>query len=298
MTTDDDFKRLVRARISRTGESYSTARANLLGRRRDRGAGTPSVTSADDLTALIHRASSSFRTARGEARWSYNGGIGEALRRANGEAPKGPEEWMDWEPWVETFSVRPPYNLRLDRQGGKTDRLPKLRVLNDREWWAAGTDLAGEDVLVLHGSPEAFPQSWRGFVPDLLDPVAVLEIFDLLAEGSALVAGRPALQLRARPRSTLRSHRPMRGVAWIAAPAATSYRLWVDSEFGVLLRSVSLLEDEPISVLEIDRVDFDVPLAEALFTFLPPESARVEDIDSPQFGEARSRWESSWRPSS
>ena len=35
MTADKDFKRLVRARIERTGESYVTARRHLLGRRQE-----------------------------------------------------------------------------------------------------------------------------------------------------------------------------------------------------------------------------------------------------------------------
>lgn len=38
MTIDRDFKKLIRARMAKTGESYSVARANLL---RSRGAPRP-----------------------------------------------------------------------------------------------------------------------------------------------------------------------------------------------------------------------------------------------------------------
>jgi hypothetical protein len=63
MPSDKDFKRLVRARMTRTGEAYTAARAQLLGKRQPRR--TP------DYTALagIADATIAARTGRGWKDW-------------------------------------------------------------------------------------------------------------------------------------------------------------------------------------------------------------------------------------
>jgi len=50
MPTDKDFKRLVRARMLKTGEAYTTARAHLLQRRPRRRPATPTVAAVPPIT--------------------------------------------------------------------------------------------------------------------------------------------------------------------------------------------------------------------------------------------------------
>jgi hypothetical protein len=70
MTTSKDLKRLVRARMTKTGESYTTARAQLLTKKAARGASTPSAT-APDYAALAGMADDKVRakTGRTWAEW-------------------------------------------------------------------------------------------------------------------------------------------------------------------------------------------------------------------------------------
>src|SRR5215204_1512326 len=64
MTRQKSFKRLVRARMEKTGESYSAARASLLASKEPKATEGPTLTMSD-----------------------------EAIRRRTG---RGWEEWFDW----------------------------------------------------------------------------------------------------------------------------------------------------------------------------------------------------------
>jgi outer membrane lipoprotein-sorting protein len=85
---------------------------------------------------------------------------------------------------------------------------------------------------------------------------------DFARETSAL--GRRALELRGRPRfSPGPRQRRLLPFGW----GATSYRLLVDAERGVLLKFEAFADQTPVQLLEMTEVAFDEPLPDQLFTF-------------------------------
>jgi hypothetical protein len=102
MTTNKDFKRLVRARMSKTGEAYTAARAHILERPR-RGSNPPSANAPIDYAAL---AGMSDRT----------------LQEKTG---------CNWERWVHTLD----YHGAEDMRHGEIATLVRQRYKVDG-WWS------------------------------------------------------------------------------------------------------------------------------------------------------------------
>lgn len=69
MTEDRDFKRLIRARMEKTGEAYTTARAHLLDKRREPAAPPPPLLPPDH-EALAGASESTLQSATGHG-WAH-----------------------------------------------------------------------------------------------------------------------------------------------------------------------------------------------------------------------------------
>ena len=110
-------------------------------------------------------------------------------------------------------------------------------------------------------------QGMRPLGDELLDPAAFLPGFDLGLAGETMAAGRPALEVTAKPRP--------RGVGPVELfpYGADDLSLAVDRERGVILRFEASAGGEPIRRLEVTEIAFDEPLADDLFA-VPAGSVR------------------------
>ncbi len=156
MPTNKDFKRLVRARMQKTGEAYTAARANLL----KRSPTTPKITApavAEPTTA------SCARSATSAARSDYAklaGMSDAAIKKATG---------CDWEKWVfcarlrRRRSVVPPRDRRLRAHGlqseglvdAERDRRLRAHQRPARDRPAPGWRLRSEKSKTLNASAAA-----------------------------------------------------------------------------------------------------------------------------------------------
>jgi outer membrane lipoprotein-sorting protein len=117
----------------------------------------------------------------------------------------------------------------------------------------------------------------------LIDPASILPAVELEVAGRSTFLGRPVLEVTARP-SPL-DEDDEEAPEWRSAThglgsGADDYRLLVDTERGVLLRSEALIGDEPFRVLEMKDVAFDEDLPEQTFT--PPEAVDIERVEAPR----------------
>lgn len=87
------------------------------------------------------------------------------------------------------------------------------------------------------------------------------------------VAGRPCLKVAA----TLRNSKGARGFdPGAVLLGGTDHSLWIDGETGIVLRHVTLIDDEPCAVTEFTEVRINPPIADLEFEFVPPSGADVE----------------------
>lgn len=221
-----------------------------------------------DVLLAIYCSNQSFSSASGEARWSCSGGYREAVRRARGEPPEGPGHWKAWDSSIEKFSVRPPKLLRLEATESRS--LPRLRILNLPEWWTYD-----ETTRVAEGrcGDQLSSPGWLGFVPELLDPTHVLPTLDMVVVGATTAASRPAVELRGKERVMAR--RSVVGSRTVIPMYATEHRLWIDAEFGVLLKAISFLDDHQFNIAEIVSIEFNNALDDEIFVFTPPPGVEL-----------------------
>jgi hypothetical protein len=107
---------------------------------------------------------------------------------------------------------------------------------------------------------------------DLLHPLALVLAFELEPFGTADVAGRAALAVRARPRDDAsRMHSLGLG--------ADELELVVDAERGILLRTEARHGSEAFRVLEVEEIAFDEGLPPNTFVFEPPPGETVRPIE-------------------
>jgi hypothetical protein len=235
------------------------------------------MTELGDLLELLHRAHSSFRTVRFEAReWRHTRRTQEAyarllqgadvVRQTVQQSPDVPEEWeVAIRGWLE------PPRIREERE--EAGRVT-LAVADGQRWW---------QVMPEWATVSDEGDGWRtGQVGECLrhvvDPSFLGVGLGLEPTGRVTRAGRDALLVRAAPRPHPhgRQHEAL-------LHGADSHELAIDAERGTLLGAVSLLDGEPASLLEVATIAFDEPLDPALFRYEPKPG---EEVARP--GEVRS----------
>jgi len=105
----------------------------------------------------------------------------------------------------------------------------------------------------------------------LLDPAFLLASHELEPGADVQYAGREALQVRAIARKGKETARDP--FFW---GGADDYELLVDKERGVLLRYAAKLRGQDMAVAAVERVVFDAPIPDDVFTFTPPPNASIE----------------------
>lgn len=224
-----------------------------------------------DLLELIYGAGDRWRTARLTLReWQHTRRTREAIERlqerqsgggrtmmyaVGGPGPPEPEEvehvvraWLDGD------------RAREERE--EPYAFPTLGVRDGDRWWQYSERFGAS-------ANEAEPSVQSGIgeaALTLLDPAHVLGTLRLEPAGEVVAAGRPALLVRGVPRDregAFGLHRLGFG--------AEAYELAIDRERGVLLRTTSLLDGEPMSSTEVLELAFDEDFPPETFEFELPE---------------------------
>lgn len=123
-------------------------------------------------------------------------------------------------------------------------------------------------------SEQEFPSSWRVIrdekTPDIedriegipiVDPALLLGMHQLHIVEETTHAGRDAVRVRAVYRRG--ANLSLDGMFW---SRADKYHLLVDKERGVLLRYAAVFEGEEFAVALVDRIVFDEPIPDAIFS--------------------------------
>ncbi|MHB1243328.1 MAG: hypothetical protein ACYC1P_08025 [Gaiellaceae bacterium] len=221
-----------------------------------------------DLLELVYGAGDRWRTARLTLReWQHTRRTREAIERQSGggrmvmmhavggPGPPEPEEvehvvrtWLDGE------------RAREEREGPYA--FPSLGVRDGDRWWQYS-----EQYGASANEAEPGVQSGIGEAAlALLDPAHLLGALRLGPPSETEAAGRPALLVRATPRE----HDSPFGLHRLGV-GAEAYELAFDRERGVLLRTTSLLDGEPMSSTEVLELAFDEDFPPDLFVFELPE---------------------------
>lgn len=216
-----------------------------------------------NLLELLYTAGRSWRTVSASMRqWSHLERSREAFRHSAEQRRRTGVHTMS-----ATAHLTPVIGMRGADPHDHDPPLPEVCEWRARVWVATPdrvyVEPEGDEVAPIHRraasvNGQAVVVSQHNPLEYLLDPAGLIGITDLHAEGRGEVAGRPVLAVGA----TLRkpgSPRPL-GLYGLAA-GADRYRLWVDTERGVLLRMEALLGGEPFNITEVTAISFDEDLS-------------------------------------
>jgi outer membrane lipoprotein-sorting protein len=143
--------------------------------------------------------------------------------------------------------------FRQERVGGHDD----MTLVNDGEKVWISTRQSG---VIEHESHAMTPSGG-----ELFDPAGLIPALDLEPGARAVVAGRAAHLVGARPR---RTHEPPGD---LVPAGCDEVRLAIDAERGVVLRIESLARGQPVRLIEVAQIVFDAPIDDERFRFeLPP----------------------------
>lgn len=165
---------------------------------------------------------------------------------------------------------RPDHVRREDDDGGPGG--PRVAVVaGPRSWsydaWFGAVSYEGSDVRLGAEDPP---------YPELLDPAVLLPALDLEPAGEGVVAGRPAVRVRAVPREPVDLFDAGRYLPW----GADRYELMVDRASGIVLRLAAFIDGEPFAVTEVDEIEIDPDIPPEVFAFTPPAG---EEVHPPEF---------------
>jgi outer membrane lipoprotein-sorting protein len=118
----------------------------------------------------------------------------------------------------------------------------------------------------------------HGFGPaeTLVDAAALLSALRLQFLGTDTLLGRDVFRICGLPRART-SHQPDYGLHELGL-GADEYMLSVDAERGVLLRTEARVREQPLIVIEMTEVEFDVDLPPETFKIDLPNGETFEDV--------------------
>jgi hypothetical protein len=168
--------------------------------------------------------------------------------------------------------------LWVDGQRRRADTAAGVAIAVAGTWWHLRPD---GTAMTNAGEEEPAQMSVGGELEPLLEPWSLAGALVLDADVEPATAiGREALRARARPRPGDDRHDGWRlhAIGW----GADEYELVVDRERGVLLRAAARLGGEEFQVMEIEAIEFDAPIADAVFVFDPPAGTTVVTASEPE----------------
>ncbi|MGH2711752.1 MAG: hypothetical protein ACRDH9_11175 [Actinomycetota bacterium] len=211
-------------------------------------------------------------TARNQKAWMRAISPGTAVMHfgdAGGEPP--PEETS------ETWKVLIAKPDRARVQFGVGDEMVTALFVADT-WWSWSPSRGG---MTNRGDPN----SGHGMGPgeSLIDASHILPGVELEVVGRSTFIGRPVVEMVARPSEIDEEDeeaRQLRDAASGLGSGGDEYRLLIDAEHGVLLRSEARFDSEPFRILEMTEVAFDEVFPED--TFKPPTEKPADPVASPR----------------
>jgi outer membrane lipoprotein-sorting protein/uncharacterized Zn-finger protein len=242
------------------------------------------VSELAELLELLHGARDRSRTVRATIReWHHGERSSRAFKRHVEESKatayteartvgedSPPEAWES----LTRLWVEKPARIREEREDPHWERL--LVIRDGERWWSYSPQMGAR-------SNEADPgvRSGAGQLSEHhLDPAPLIAALDFEVLGRRIFAGRPALEVRATPR--LSAEAMPAHALFLLGHGGDEFRLLVDRERGVLLRTEARLEGQPFRVRELLEVSFDEDFPWETFVFVPPagESVRPPRVPS------------------
>lgn len=210
----------------------------------------------------MHRAHNSFGSLTAVARDFYDPAVADAaLGRARaighltfGAAGMAPDPVSEsvWKLWVAQ-----PSRMRAEQSGHRRGRPPGpcTMVVDGQQWWTYDEKYGARFGT---GAPQQMSSFTDTGFEALLDPRVLLNAMrGFSLSGTTSVAGREAIRLRARRGGDGRD--------------VFATEIAVDAERGVALRVVERFDGEIVQVRELTSVQFDIPIHDEVFTFVPPD---------------------------
>src|SRR5829696_2425086 len=213
------------------------------------------MTALAELLELLYLARTRWQTVRLTMDdWTHLDRQQDAYERSLGIAgPSPPHEWGELGATSRTW---------IDGAGRFRQERDRMTLVHDgtRTWMDSP-----ESGIVEHET-----QTMRPLGEELLEPAMFLPGFDLAIVGETEVAGRPAIDVAATPRS--RGPGPVE----LFPHGGDALSLAVDRERGVILRFEASAGGDPIRRLEVTEIAFDEPLPDERFA-RPPGDVRSFD---------------------
>jgi outer membrane lipoprotein-sorting protein len=156
----------------------------------------------------------------------------------------------------QVWTQRPGWRWRIERRAGTGFR---LTVLSGNHYWLD----AGPDHEMYTNESVANPRQGRDpdpLIADMFDPSAPLTLFRLTYQGQDTLLGRLAHRLRGYPKHHGEADDYRR--SWYYADR---HELWIDAEFGVLLRYEAYLGNEMMAESELTSVVFNEAIEPRMF---------------------------------
>ncbi len=227
-----------------------------------------------DLLELLHTSDRQWRTVRLAGReWRHEARLLEAFRRGiprrrgavavfgHGSATPEPTERDErWALWV-----APDRRVRAEFSVGHEQL---VAVLQDDRWWHWSPSTGGQTNAADSGERGSHGTG-PGSAP--LETASILPALSFEITGRVETAGRRAMAVTATPVPSARDLRVPSGLHGIGS-GADEYRLLVDAERGVLLRSEARLRGEPFRVLEVEAIGFDEEMPPETFVLKLPRA--------------------------
>jgi hypothetical protein len=232
----------------------------------------------------LRSAARSFTSLRATRRLWCDGEVLQARDQYLGDAWRAAQGWVA-SPWVNSREGQSSVGTRFEEHRGsiwvrqpsevRIEQSEYVLVMSGDRWWEVGRGfgpVAGQDGGIVKGKLELERVAF------MLDPSPFAAMEGLSLAGADSVGGRAATRLKspepADPASLLSP-----GIGW--ASFSPEFELWIDTEHGIVLRTVERFRGHDFQVTELLDVAFEAPISDEVFTLVLPageEFRRYEDI--------------------
>lgn len=232
----------------------------------------------------LRSAAGSFTSLRATRRLWRDREVLQARDQYLGEARRAAKGWVA-SPWVNGREAQSSVRTRFEEHRGsiwvrqpsevRIEQSEYVLVMSGDCWWEVGRGcgpVAGQDGGIVKGKLELERVAF------MLDPSPFAAMEGLSLAGADSVGGRAATRLKspepADPASLL-----FPGIGW--ASFGPEFELSIDTEHGIVLRTVERFRGRDFHVAELLDVTFEPPISDEVFTLVLPagqEFRRYEDI--------------------
>jgi len=216
------------------------------------------VSELGDILELLYGAPRRFTTVRGVIREWEDHRLSEIAARVEGAGNEMPVSGSTRDSSVSELTVRvwvdQEWRFREEWDPGPGSKR-RIEVRNrDRRW----TFEQCRGIVEKRGAPAGIAQTH--YASHLLAPCEVICELELIPAGFVEFLGRKSRRVSCQPCRGYRGG----GLARLGE-GADEYRLLVDAEIGVVLRTEASFAGQPFLIIEFTEIEFDRPLRDRLF---------------------------------